>query len=97
MRQQRQYDKEFKIQTVEHILEQGKSVAQVARELDISVTTLHGWVKQYKQNHDQAFVGTGHLKPGDQAMKDMQKRIQDLEEENAILKKAMHIFAKDRR
>lgn len=63
----RQYDKEFKVQTVKHIVEQGKSVAQVARELDISVNTLHGWVKQYKQYAGEAFVGTGHLRTEDQA------------------------------
>jgi len=44
----------------------------------------------------QAFVGRGHLKADDQAMREIQKRIRDLEEENAILKKAMHIFVKDR-
>lgn len=43
------YDAEYKRQTVEYILEQRKSVAQVARELDISANTIHGWIKQYKQ------------------------------------------------
>ncbi|MEW9668136.1 transposase [Ammoniphilus sp. 3BR4] len=43
------YDAEYKRQTVEYILEQRKSVAQVARELGISANTLHGWIKQYKQ------------------------------------------------
>ncbi|MBG9524823.1 transposase, partial [Bacillus thuringiensis] len=33
----------------------------------------------------------------DQQTKEMERRIQDLEEENAILKKAMHFFAKDHR
>jgi transposase len=48
-------------------------------------------------NSEEAFVGTGNLRSGDQAARDLQKRILDLEEENAILKKVMHIFAKDRR
>jgi transposase len=94
---QRHYEKEFKVQTVKYILDGQKPVAQVARELEISDNTLYGWIKQYKQNSSQAFVGRGHLKPDDQAAREIQKRLRDLEEENAILKKAMHIFAKDRR
>lgn len=35
------------------------------------------------------------LRPQDQAQKELEKRIKDLEEENAILKKAMHYFTKD--
>ena len=93
----KRYDKEFKHQTVQYVLEQGKAVAQVARELDLSENTLHRWVSEYKRDEEQAFVGSGNLKPEDKAMMDLQKRIRDLEEENAILKKAMHIFAKDRR
>ncbi|MEW9674173.1 transposase [Ammoniphilus sp. 3BR4] len=49
MRKIRKYDEDFKRETVEHIFESKKTVSQVARELDISVHTLHGWVKQYKQ------------------------------------------------
>lgn len=50
-------------------------------------------VALYKQDGGQAFVGSGHLKADDEATRDFQKRIRDLEEENAmILKKAMHIF-----
>ncbi|OUM84465.1 MAG: transposase, partial [Bacillus thermozeamaize] len=35
------YDKDFKIQTVRMIQEQGKPVAQVARELGVSDNTLY--------------------------------------------------------
>jgi len=41
-----QYEEEFKRQIVKHVLQTGKAVAQVARELGISVNTLHGWVKE---------------------------------------------------
>lgn len=93
----KKYDKEFKVQTVQMIQEQGKAVAQVARELGINSNTLYRWMAEFKQDGSSAFPGSGQLKPDDKATRDLQKRIRDLEEENEILKKAMHYFAKDRR
>lgn len=37
----KKYDKEFKLQTIQMIQEEGKAVAQVARELGISDNTLY--------------------------------------------------------
>jgi transposase len=37
------------------------------------------------------------FKSEDHKLRDMQKQIRELQEENEILKKAMHFFAKDRR
>ncbi|GAX90162.1 transposase [Effusibacillus lacus] len=59
MKKLKQYDSDFKRQTVEYILEQRKPVAQVARELDISPNTLHGWLKQYKRQTNQDAQGGG--------------------------------------
>ena len=50
---------------------------------------------KYNENQEEPFVGSGNLRRDDKAMRDMEKRLRDLEEENAILKKAMGIFAKD--
>ncbi|MES5943804.1 MULTISPECIES: transposase [unclassified Bacillus cereus group] len=91
----KQYEEEFKRQSVKHILQTGKTVAQVARELGISVNTLHGWVKKYKK--EPKFVKQRTFRSEDQKTNEMERRILDLEEENAILKKAMHFFAKDHR
>jgi len=44
------YDKEFKIQTVKMIQEQGKPVAQAARELGVSDNTLYRWINEFKQD-----------------------------------------------
>jgi transposase len=46
----RQYDEEFKRQTARYILEEGKSVTQTARELDISKNTINNWVKNISRN-----------------------------------------------
>ncbi|WP_424768224.1 hypothetical protein [Paenibacillus sp. sgz302251] len=37
------------------------------------------------------------FKSEDHQLREMQKQIRELQEENEILKKAMHFFAKDRR
>ena len=86
MTQQKQYDKEFKLHTV-----------QLVWELGISSKTLYGRVAQYKEDPKHAFVGSGYLKPDDKDLRNMQKRIRDLDEENAILKKAMRINTFDRK
>ena len=93
----KQYDKEFKLYAAKMVVEDGKPVAQVARELDLAEQTLHNWVKKYREDQGSSFVGSGNAKPEDQAMRELQKRLRDLEEENAILKKAMSIFAKNQK
>lgn len=95
MGQVKQYEEEFKRQSVNHMLQTGKTVAQVARELEISVNTLHGWVKKYKQ--EPKVIQQRTFRSEDKKTNEMERRIRDLEEENAILKKAMHFFAKDHR
>lgn len=59
--------------------------------------TLYRWIAEFKNSGTEAFPGSGQLKPEDKGMRDLQKRIRDLEEENEFLKKAMHYFAKDLR
>ncbi len=93
----KQYDTEFKLQAVRLATELNKSVTQVADELGIPSSTLHGWIKATQQDPHQPFIGSGQLRPEDQAARDLQKRLRDLEEENAILKKAMRIFANNDR
>jgi transposase len=93
----RRFDKEFKIHAVKLVVEEGKVVAQTARQLDISPKTLDKWVADYKKDDEHSFVGSGNLKPEDREKRELQKHIRDLGEENAILKKAMSIFAKNQK
>ncbi|WP_126428810.1 transposase [Brevibacillus marinus] len=49
------YDKEFKLQTIRMIQDEGKPVAQVARELGIIDNTLHRWMAEYKRKGTDLF------------------------------------------
>ncbi|EPZ37199.1 transposase IS3/IS911 family protein, partial [Anoxybacillus ayderensis] len=54
----RRFDKEFKIHAVKLVIEEGKAVAQTAKQLDISPKTLHKWVADYKKGAKHSFVGS---------------------------------------
>ena len=44
-RRRRKFTNEFKAETVKLILESGKTVAEVARELDLTESSVRNWVK----------------------------------------------------
>ncbi|WP_281940889.1 IS3 family transposase [Paenibacillus tyrfis] len=90
----KKYDKEFKLHTVRLVQKEGKSVAQVAREMGLHENTIYRWIAEFKQDGSGAFPGSGQLKPEDKAMRDLEKRIRDLEEENEILKKGDALLRK---
>ncbi len=93
----RTFDKEYKMMAVNRVKESGKRIAEVARELDISANTLHGWISRFGKHGDNAFPGSGHLHEADDELRRLRKEIMDLKEENAILKKAAAYFAKNQK
>ena len=90
----KKYTAEFKQEIIKLITEQGKPVTEVAQSIDVHEGVIRRWVKEYKADSQNAFPGKGNLKPEDKELRDLKKRLYDLEEENAILKKAVAIFTK---
>jgi len=93
----KQFDPEYKKEMVRLVEELGKSPVKVAKDIGVTATSVRRWVKQYGSQGKDSFPGKGNLHPADEEVRKRDKRIRDLEEENAILKKAMSIFAKDGR
>ena len=90
----RTFSKEFKIQTVQLLLDGQRPLKAVARDLHIDPATLRYWRKQYLEDSADAFPGKGRLKPQDEELYRLKKKLADLQEENDILKKALAIFSK---
>jgi transposase len=78
-------------------MEEEKSISQVAREVGISTSTLFEWKKKYHPDSLNTTKTTNETSPEQRQLKESQKRIRDLEEEIAILKKAVGIFTKSPR
>ena len=95
MRARRKHSREFKVETVKLVRERGVSMAQVARDLDLSVTLVRKWVRQYAADPQEAFPGQGLQKPADAELTQLRREVVRLRMERDILKKNAAYFARE--
>lgn len=93
-RKRRRFSREFKIEAVNLVIKEGNSIVDVARDLDLHPNTLGLWKSQLAQDSAHAFPGKGHMKPEQQELHDLRKKVKMLQMENEILKKTVGYFAK---
>ena len=82
------YDEEFK-KTLVSLYENGKRLCDLSREYGINVSTIRPWIKKY----GTIITSTGEVTNNDEILK-LKKKLQEIELENEILKKAVAIFSK---
>jgi transposase len=91
-RPRRQFDEEFKAQAVRLVLQDGKSVGTVARDLDLTESALRHWVERTRA--DQTAGRTGLTTAEREELAQLRKENRELRTERDILKKAAAFFAK---
>ena len=95
-KRRKNHNREFKLEAVRRSNESGKSVAEVARELDIRENELHEWRHQVAKKGDQVFPGAGRKAHNtNNELTLLKKENARLREERDILKKSLIFFAKD--
>jgi transposase len=93
-RKRRSYTREFKAETVRLVIEGGRGIAEVARDLDLTESALRQWVRQSE-------VDAGRGKQGElttaerQELAQLRREVKTLRLEREILKKAAAFFAKE--
>lgn len=93
----RRYPREFKVDAVRRVVEDGQPQTHVARDLNIPVNTLAMWKRQYLESPDQSFPGNGRQKTDDAELTRLRRELARLKRENEILKKAAAYFARESR
>ena len=95
-RTRRRFTEEFKARAVRLVLKDGQTAAQVARDLDLVESVLHGWVRQAKIDRGMGPAGALTSEERDELAR-LRKEVRVLREEKEILRKAAAFFAKDGR
>jgi len=93
-RTRRTFTDEFRAGAVSLVLEKGKTMAQVARDLDLTQSTLGRWVEQARADAGKSARGTLTTEEKDELAR-LRKEVRELRLEREILKKAAAFFAKE--
>jgi transposase len=92
-RARRKFSEDFRAGAVRLVLDEGKSVGEVARELDLTESGLRVWVERARADRTQG--KSGGLTSAERAeLAQLRKENRQLRLERDILKKAAAFFAK---
>ena len=91
-RARRRFTEEFKGGAVRLVLDEGKTIGAVARELDLTPSALGNWVRQAQADRTKGKSGLTSEERAELAR--LRKEVRELRMERDILKKAAAFFAK---
>jgi len=87
---QKTYPQEFKREAVRLAQSSGKPIAQVARELGISDSSIHQWRKELAEHSPEAFPGSGHQTALEEENRRLKRELERTRQERDILKKRLN-------
>ena len=85
------YTDEFRHETADYAISTGRPISECCRELGLNSKTANQWAIKRRRE----LSGQPDPKAGERELREAQKRIRELEMENAFLKKAAAFFARE--
>ncbi len=96
-RKRRTFDAAFKLQVAQMVREQGLSISQVCRDMDLVESAVRRWVEQVgAEQSGQPGIGKA-LTPEQQRIRQLESENRQLRQDNDLLKKASAFFARELR
>ncbi|MFT7841096.1 transposase [Saccharothrix sp. BKS2] len=90
------YSPELRAEVVAAVIEGGRTYAEVARDFGLVAETVRNWVvTERKKNAGGGDEAAGAIDRARTA--ELERRVRELEQENAFLKKAAAFFAREQR
>ena len=94
-RKRRTFDASFKLQVVQMVREQGLSIGQVCRDMDLVESAVRRWVEQVDaEKTGQPGIGKP-LTAEQQRIRQLEAELRQLRQDNDLLKKASAFFARE--
>jgi transposase len=94
-RSRRAFTDEFKAGAVRLILDEGKTISAVARDLDIHGSVIRTWVERARADRTKGKTGLTTVER--EELSNLRKEVRELRMEREILKQAAVFFAKHQR
>jgi transposase len=95
MTTRKKYSREFKLDAVSLVVDQGYTRSEAARSLSINANMLTRWIKEQETDEGHAFRGNGKLTSEQGEIRKLKSQVKRLEMEKRILKEATVFFAKE--
>jgi transposase len=94
-KERKTYDRQFKVDAVNLVVQGGRRVQEVARDLGIDPNRLYHWKRGLEEDGSVAFPGKGKLTPEAEEIRRLRRELEQAQQERDILKKALAYFSKN--
>ncbi len=92
----RKHSREFKLEAVKQVVENGRSVSEVADSLGVNRNMLTRWKSQLEAEGAIAFPGHGKQSEAEEEIRRLRRELAITRQEREILRKAAAYFANDK-
>ena len=89
------YSPEFRLEVAQEVLDNNRRVREVSQSLGLGNSTVDKWVRQLKQERSGKLSGATPLTPDKLKIRELERKINRLEGDNQILKKATALLMQD--
>ncbi|AHA68739.1 Transposase [Shigella dysenteriae 1617] len=91
----RNFSAEFKRESAQLVVDQNYTVADAAKAMDVGLSTMTRWVKQLRDERQGKTPKASPITPEQIEIRELRKKLQRIEMENEILKKATALLMSD--
>ena len=95
MKKRRSFSREFKHDAASLVVDQGYSCSEAGRAVDVHENTIRKWVQQLESERRGNTPSSKAMTPEQQQIQELEARVNRLEREKAILKKATALLMSD--
>lgn len=89
------FDPQFRLDAAQLVVDQGYTIKQASESMGVSKTSMENWVRQLKQERQGKTPKGAAMTEEQRKIKELEKRIRQIEMEKEILKKATALLMSD--
>lgn len=94
-RTKRTFTPEFRLECAQLIVDKGYSYRQASEAMNVGSSTLESWVRQLRRERQGITHSATPITAEQQRIRELEKQVRRLEEQNTILKKATALLMSD--